>query len=94
MTVNYNTYKEEKMAFFNKHNNDFRCETSSMDEYGRYWKTYFFEDGARWYEIMSPEYVTQVIEIKMCKVEVGVKMFRTEFWNTDSSIPRYYYEKF
>ena len=38
MTVNYNTYNEEKKVFFNKHHNDFRCDTSSMDEYGRYWK--------------------------------------------------------
>ena len=52
MTVNYNTYNEEKKAFFNKHHNDFRCDTSSMDEYGRYLKTYTFEEGAQWGEAM------------------------------------------
>lgn len=94
MTVNYNTYNEEKKAFFKKHHNDFRCDTSSMDEYGRYWKTYTFEDGAQWCEAMSPEYVSQEVEIKMCKVNVEVKMLRTEFWNTDDASSRYYYEKF
>lgn len=79
MTVNYNTYNEEKKAFFNKHHNDFRCDTSSMDEYGRYWKTYTFEDGAQWCEAMSPEYVSQEVEVKMCKMNIEVKMFRTEF---------------
>ena len=33
MTVNYNDYTNEKKAFFKKHHNDFRCDTSSMDEY-------------------------------------------------------------
>lgn len=50
-----------------------------MDEYGRYWKTYTFEDGAQWCEAMSPEYVSQEVEVKMCKMNIEVKMFRTEF---------------
>lgn len=94
MTVNYETYNSEKKAFFKKHHNDFECDTSSMDEYGRYYKTYTFADNAIWYEVMSPEYVSQEIEVKMCKVTVEVKMFRTEYFNTDDAKSRYYYEKF
>ena len=94
MTVNYNTYNEERKAFFKKHHNYFNCETSYMDCYGRYHKVYSFADGAQWHEIMSPEYVSREVEIKMCKVMVEVKMFRTEFWSTDNSSSKYYYEKF
>ena len=94
MTVNYNTYNEEKKVFFKKHHNDFRCDTSSMDEYGRYWKTYSFEDGAQWCEAMSPTYETAEVEIKFVKVKVEVKMLRTEFWNTDDASSKFYFEKF
>ncbi len=94
MIVNYNTYNKEKKAFFKKHHNNFICDTSSMDEYGRYRKIYTFEDGAQWYEEMSPEYVSQEIEVKMCKMNIEVKMFRTEFWNTDDASSKYYYEKY
>ena len=94
MTVNYQTYTNEKKAFFEKHNYDFKTDTSSMDEYGRYTKTYMFEDGATWIEHMSPEWVKADVEIKMAKVQVEIKMFRTEYYNTADAESRYYYEKF
>lgn len=94
MTVTYNDYVNEKKAFFNKHHNDFRCETSSMDEYGRYYKNYVFADNAIWYETMSPTYEIAEVEIKLVKVQVEVKMLRTEFFNTDNASSKYYFEKF
>lgn len=94
MTVTYTEYRHDKDVFFRKHRNDFDCETSPMDEYGRYHKTYTFKDGAIWYETMFPEYVKQNVEIKLCNVEIEIKMFVTEFWNTDKSETKRYYEKF
>ena len=94
MTVTYKEYMGMKRAFFEKHNYDFRTETSPMDEYGRYVKTYNFEDGAQWFEQMSPEYVREIVKIKLAQVEVEVKMLRTEYWNTENASSRYYYEKF
>lgn len=93
MTVTYREYTEDKRAFFTKHNHDFHTSTSPMDEYGRYSKTYSFADGAQWLEVMSPEYIEQIIEVKMAKVKVEVKMFRTEYWNTEAG-SKYYYEQF
>lgn len=93
MTVDIKVYNEEKREFFQKHDNDFSCDTSSMDEYGRYWKTYMFEDGAIWYEAMSPEYVDYEVEVKLVKIHETIKMFRTEFWSTESN-SKYYYERF
>lgn len=93
MTVNYETYDNEKTNFFKKHDNDFKVDTSSMDEYGRYWKTYTFEDGANWYEAMSPIEETSKIIIHECEVEVKVKFLRVEFWSSEFG-SKYYYEQF
>ena len=94
MTVDYKKYSEDKKAFFKKHKNDFQCETSSMDGYDRYYKVYSFNDGAQWYENMSPTYETAEVVIKMVTVKVEVKMLRIEYYNTDDAISKCYYEKF
>lgn len=94
MTVDIKIYDKEKREFFQKHDNDFSCDTSSMDEYGCYHKEYVFEDGAVWYEVMSPEYADYEVEVKLVKIHETIKMFRTEFWSSDNSSSKYYYEKF
>ena len=98
MTVNYETYMNDKKAFLNKHHNDWEVTTSPMNEYGCYYKWYVCKDGAIWYESMSPEYEsTEVeVEIKMVKVKttVEVKMLRTEYFSSDDAKSNYYYEKF
>lgn len=93
MTVNYKQYESEKVAFLKKHS-WIDCSTSPMDEYGRYHKEYICEDGSIWYEVMGPEMVSEVVEIKKAQVKVEVKMFRTEFWSSDDSSSKYYYEQF
>lgn len=94
MIVNtYEEYTAKKMAFIKKHNGDWRVETSPMDEYGVYYKTYLFEDGAVWYERMSPKYEKVQVEVKRVKTTVEVKLFETEFWSTESG-SELYYERF
>lgn len=93
MTVSYAQYAAEKRDFFKSHNCDYKCDTSSMDMYGRYTKTYSFEDGAQWVELMSDEYVEQEVEVKFVKMNMKFHMFKTEFWSTESG-SKYYYEKF
>lgn len=93
MTVNYKTYDEEKTNFFKKHSNDFIIDTTPMDEYGRYWKTYIFGDDASWYEAMCPVTETTTVRIRECDVEVTVKFLRIEFWSSEFG-SKYYYEKF
>ena len=87
-------YGTEKRAFMEKHDYDYRVETSSMDEYGRYHKEYIFQDGAIWYEQMSPVTETATIELHKCTIPVEVKFFRTEYWTNEDSESRYLYEKF
>lgn len=93
MTVDYKTYMTEKMDFFSEHNHDYFIETSPMDDYGVYYKTYCFEDGAIWYERMSPHTVPVTVEVNGCTCRVEVKLFRTEYWSTESP-SKYYFEQF
>lgn len=92
--VNWREYTKAKKDFMWKHDNDFRVETSPMDEYGRYYKTYICADGALWYEIMTPTYETGTAFIRGCEVKVEIKMLRTEFYSSDDSESKYYYERF
>ena len=95
MTIsNYDEYMADKKAFFNKYNNDFEVQTSQMDSYGSYSKTYIFSDNAIWYEVMTPTYEQATVEIKKVMVKVEVKMLRTEYFSTDDAHSKYYYEKF
>ena len=93
MTVCYKQYTEDKKLFFEKHNYNYTLDTSSMDEFGRYTKTYMFEDGSVWYEVMSPTLESTEVEIRFVKIKVEVKMLRTEYWSSESS-SKFYYEKF
>ena len=93
MVVSYKQYAEDKKSFFEKHDYNYTLDTSPMDEYGRYTKTYIFEDGKVWYEVMSPTFESTEVEIHLVKVKVEVKMLRTEYWSSESP-SKYYYEKF
>ena len=93
MTVTFKEYVEDKKAFFEKHKFDYTVETSSLDEYDRYHKTYSFKDGALWMEIMSPSYEQIEIEIKKVKVTTGITLYRTEYWSSEQG-SKYYYEKY
>lgn len=93
MTVNYETYNADKQAFFSKHrNSDWGVDTSPMDEYGRYWKTYTFEDGAQWCERMEIKHIPTEVEVKMIKTTIEIELQEIEYWSTESP-SKCYYEK-
>lgn len=92
-TVCYEKYNKEKIKFFRKHKSCTEL-TSPMSADCSYHKEYVFEDGAVWYEVMSIENVPVEVEVKFCKVRQNIKMFRTEFWSSDDSISKYYYEQY
>ena len=98
MTKSYNEYVEMKQKFMKKHNNDWKVDTSSMNEYGVYYKTYVFADGAVWYERMSPAYRSKEVETEIegitVKATIEIKLFETEFWSSDDPNSKKYYEKF
>lgn len=90
-------YEVRKIAFLHKHE-DWKVETSPMDEYGRYHKTYACTDGAVWTEINEPEYQTVDVETEVrgltVKIKQEVKLFRTEAWSTEDATSIYCYELF
>lgn len=93
MTVDYNEYANEKKSFFRKHGIVRKIYTTPIDKYDTYAKSYVFEDGAEWSERYSPEEVQEEVEIKKAWATVSVKMFKTEFWSTESG-SKYYYTQY
>lgn len=93
-TVDYKTYSQEKKSFMEKHEYNYKIETSPMDCNGVYTKIYMFEDGAEWTEVMRPVFEKALVEVKQVKFEMLVKLLETEFFNTESSKSSYYYERF
>lgn len=88
--VSYDEYYNEKKHFFQKHR-DFQVETKGTSaEY--YSKTYVFDDGAIWYEVMRRVSESGDVEIKKCKVNVEIDFLQTEFWSNENSESAYYYE--
>lgn len=91
--VTYQTYMSDKMAFIKKHGDEWTLDTSPLDEYGRYMKTYIFEDGAVFYELMGK--VVEEVEVRHrgLSFKVQVEMYRTEYWSTEFC-SRFIYEKY
>ena len=84
-------YEEMKKSFFRRHKRDFQIDTrGSFAE--KYYKTYVFEDGAIWYEVMMRIYEGAEAEVHGIKIPVEVELTQTEFWSSDDSESRYYFE--
>ena len=93
--VKYDEYVKAKQDFLKKHGeNGWEVDTSVMDEYGQYNKTYICADEAQWIEHMRPVWVDHDIEVRGCKCKIVVKLLETEFYNSDDASSSFYYEKF
>lgn len=85
-------YAQKKIDFLHEAG-DWRVETSPMDEYGTYVKTYICNNGNVLTEVNRPVYETVDVVVKGVKVQTQVKLFESEmFSNKFSSV--YTYEKF
>ena len=85
-------YNKAKIEFLQR-SDDWKVETSPMDEYGQYVKTYICSNGDVLTEVNRPVYETVDVEVRGLKMQVQVKLFESEmFSNRFSSI--YTYEKF
>lgn len=87
-----------KSLLIKSHNKaDWKVETSPMDEYGRYVKTYIFSDGFQIIEVNEPAYEEVELDYEVRGVKFhekkSVKLFRTEIWTTESS-SEIFYEKY
>ena len=94
MTVSMAEYWKDKDRFFKKHKHDFQTYTSSMNEYGCWYKDYVFADGAQWHEDYSPVYESGIAIVRGVEVKIdGIKLLRTEYYSTESG-SKYTYEKY
>ena len=85
-------YERDKREFFTKHHNDFQCESKGTSaEF--YDKLYTFVDGAVWHEVMMKVDVEVETEIYFVKLKVPVELFQVEYYNSDTSENKFYYEK-
>ena len=94
---NMTVLQYKKLWIANHNNVDWHVDTSPMDQYGRYVKTYTFEDGFQLTEVNEPAYETVELDYEVRGVKIHefktVKLFRTEIWTTESS-SEVFYEKF
>lgn len=89
------TQHEYISAFIQKHSKaDWNVETSGMDRNGKYVKWYNFSDGGQIVQVNEPVWETAEAEVRGVKVQVSVKLFRTEMWNTDDAKSVFWYEKY
>lgn len=92
-TVDYEGYLKYKMRFFEKHG-DWSVNTSPMNEYGEYHKTYYGEDGSEMHENMRPVYTPTTCTVKGLTIKLTVKLLETELYSSDDAQSIYHYEKF
>lgn len=89
-------YYDWKKDFFTKHSLE-NVETSSMDEYSNYHKTYTTSDGLVVIECNGPvwidvEFTANIDGIEIKKTE-KVKFFQSEVWTSKDPVSNYYIEK-
>lgn len=89
----YYTWKKEFFAIHPLEN----VETSTMDEYSNYHKTYITSDGIVVTECNGPiwidcEFKANVNGVEVVKTE-KVKFFQSEVWTSKDPVSNYYIEK-
>ena len=90
-TVNYKDYEDEKAKFFKAHDYDYTVHTSDLQN-NSYHKEYAFEDGATFYESTRKVEEVQIIEVHKIKTKVVVAYMVTEYWSSDDSTTKVFYE--
>lgn len=94
-TVTYDEYSKDLKNFIDKHSKkcDWKVYTSPLID-GQYHKNIVFEDGSEFTEINELNY-SEVVEIMVHNIPatVTVDLIRHEYWSTDDSVSKYWYEK-
>jgi len=91
ITVDETTFTNEKMAFFKKHDFDFQLTTTDQEN-NKYLKTYCFEDGAVWYELMGKVEELAEVTVHNITVHTTVTLAKTEYWTSESG-SKFFYER-
>lgn len=90
--VTNEVFNEDKNYFFTRHNWDYEIRTSPLENDGSYIKTYSFADGANWYEKVSPLETVVTATSHGVQFDAKVKLCKTDYWSSDISRERTYFE--
>ncbi len=93
MTVTFEEYMKDKIAFAQKHNKKAECRTyTSPMVNNAYHKEMCWSDGHSFYE--ATELIKENIEVEAhgIKTTVAVEFWRTEYWSTEAQ-SKYFYER-
>lgn len=97
ITVTPEIYEKLKIRFLSKHEN-WEVETSPIDQYDTYRKTYHCEDGADWFEVINPVYETITLRGFSHGIAIEetkeIKLLKVEGWSTDYSKSVVCYERY
>lgn len=86
-------YMANKIAFYRTHAGEIGYrETSSLNK-DTIHKTVTFPDGAIWYETTRPVFEEVVTKIHGLTITTKVKLYRTEFWDTETPLSRFFFER-
>ena len=89
--VTFEEYNKERTEFFKKHGECRVHDTGMRND--SYFKTYDFADGANWYELSGPVFEDVTVEVHGMKVKTTVKLFQTEYWNTEAG-SQFFYDRY
>ena len=94
MNNGYRDYETEKREFFARHSHETGDvkEYSHMDDFGVTRKSFCFADGASWHERNEKNTESKKVSIRGIEVTVSIDLFKCEYWDTDNSNSRYFYE--
>ena len=89
------TALDYKREFIRRHSSDWRVETSPINEYGNYVKTYLFADGATLTEVNGSCWRDVVWTSDDGRKETRREQYWcTEIWHTDDAASRKWYERY
>lgn len=93
ITVTVSEYLKEHVEFVNEHNENGACKYSSIPYKDGILRTFQWEDGARWQEITVPITEKKMVETHGIVVKANVKIWRTEYWSSESEKIKCFYEQ-
>lgn len=93
--VTYKDYSDDLKKFINKHSakSELTEVVTSSYENGMYRKSYLYEDGSEFFEVNRTVRAKANAETVGLKFEIEVKLIEHEYWSTDESKSKYWYEK-
>ncbi len=96
-TVTYKDYNNDLIKFCQKHSkHELRVYTSPFID-NQYIKSWYYSDGSEFHEVNQnvTEVVTVPVEIHGIKLDktFEIKLVKHEYWSSDNSVSKYWYEK-